>query len=151
MKSKEQEAVNEHCKIRAMLFWGWTEFFRISIHPEDDPDFLNASELALMDKAVNAILLCSNFLCHEAVQAKQLKWKFRPKLHQMWHANRDSQLSHRSPSSFWTWKDEEMMGKLSRIACAVHANSMARRALQRWAVQFFNQTEGDLLEEDLLP
>jgi hypothetical protein len=31
------------------------------------------------------------------------------------------------------------MGKLARIAVAVHGSVISQRALQRWSVQFFNE------------
>ena len=58
--------------------------------------------------------------------------------HTMFEINRDAQSSHRNPLTFWSFKEEECMGKLGVIGAAVHATNVATRSLERWCAQLFN-------------
>lgn len=104
-----------------------------------DKDWLAADELLLIDQTITALMHASKYLCNEALAANLPLWKLRPKIHKMWHANTNTQRSQRPPSCVWSFKEEECMGKLARIACSVHGSVLSQRSLQRWAVQFFNE------------
>ena len=127
---------SEYSNVRAQVFWAWKTFFEIC--SSADPDWLNAGELASLDACTKVLILGSNKLAQINSALSKPRWKIRPKLHSMWHLNSDCQQSGRNPKCFWSFKDEEMMGKLSRIAGAVHAVSLHNRSLERWCLQFFS-------------
>ena len=129
--------VSEYATLRARVIWGWTEMYEVSGNTEDN-DFMSAAELARLDTATKLILHGTSALGRANFDAHKARWKTLPKLHQVWHLNAEAQASHRPPRAFWSFKDEEMMGCLSRIACAVHACSISSRSLQRWLMQFFS-------------
>ena len=58
--------------------------------------------------------------------------------HMFYHLMQDVSETRRNPRAWWSFKDEECMGRLARIACCVHAVTVANRTLQRWCVQFYN-------------
>ena len=131
------EHPSSYAHLRSAVLWGWVEFFHLAGHPSD-PNWYDAEELLRLDVATGLILQGSKVLANLNYEASKPRWKARPKLHQLWHINQNAQLSHRPVRAFWTWKEEEGMGKLSRIACAVHATRVSDRSLQRWILQFFN-------------
>ncbi len=129
-----------YAKLRASVLWAWVEFFQLAGHPAD-PDWYSEEELKRLDVSTGLILHGAKVLTSLNCAASRPRWKFRPKLHQMWHINDNAQLSGRPVRSTWSWKEEEGMGKLSRIACAVHAARVSDRSLQRWILQFLNSVE----------
>ena len=122
-------------KLRSVVMWAWVEFWHICGHSAD-PDWYSAEELRRLQLATDLILHGCKVL-GEINFGSAARWKCRPKLHHIWHINDFAQQSHRPVYAFWTFKEEDGMGKLSRIACAVHAARISCRALQRWCVQFF--------------
>ena len=130
--------VSEYSRLRAAVLFGWVDFFEVCGHTEDK-DWLNPAELDRFDKSAQLIVHGMSSLARRNCEAGIPKWKTLPKLHQIYHINEDAQKSHRPPRAFWSFKDEEMMGCLSKIACAVHAVKISSRSLQRWMMQFFSE------------
>ncbi len=139
-KCAEFRGVSEYAQLRANVMWGWVEFFEVAGNTEDR-DFMNATELQRLDSACKLILHGSSKLARINCEAGKARWKTIPKLHQVYHLNDNAQVSHRPPRAFWSFKDEEMMGALSKIACAVHACNISARSLQRWCMQFFSEMQ----------
>ena len=108
-----------------------------------DQDFMNDAELKRLQVASGLIVHGSSSLAKFNSDAKKAKWKTTPKLHGIWHVCDEATSSHRPPRAFWSFKDEEMMGCLSRIACATHACTISTRSLQRWLMQFFSVMGAD--------
>ena len=125
-----------HNKLRWQVLWSWVEVFRICL--TSDPDFLSSAQLKQLDDAVAILLHGSKALASQSAAALEPRWKLRPKLHTIMHINQDSQASGRNPRAWWTFKDEESMGKLSKIARATHPVTMKERSLERWCLQFFS-------------
>ena len=125
--------------LRWQTIWGWTEFYEICL--KSDPDFLCETEFGRLTAATDMMLHGCKILARLNADASRARWKMRPKLHTMGHISQDANSSGRNPRSWWSFKDEENMGKLSRIASAVHAQKVCSRALERWCVQFFNFME----------
>ena len=128
---------SSYAQLRAAVIWGWVGFCHVSGHP-GNPGWYKPAELRRLNTAADLILHGSKVLTGLNFTACKARWKARPKLHQLWHVNENAQLSHRPVRAFWTWKEEEGMGKLSRIACAVHASRVSDRSLQRWILHFSN-------------
>ena len=59
-----------------------------------------------------------------------------PKLHMLDHCERYSQKWRLNPASWWTFKDEEAMGKIMKIVFRVNGRTLEKRSLERWLVQF---------------
>lgn len=136
-KCSEYSSESEYALIRSTVITAWADFFHISAHTED-PNWMNDSELAKLQTATDIILHGTNALASMNAEIPKLRWKMRCKMHELYHVNEDAQTSHRPPRAFWSFKDEEFMGKLSLIACAVHALGVVSRTLERWGIQLFN-------------
>ena len=117
--------------------WSWAEIVEV-IGNSEDPDWLNTAELKRLDDATNLLLHGTKVLGRQNAENALPRWKCRPKLHSMWHVNHTAQLGHRNPRAYWSFKDEEMMGKLGAIAAAAHAQTVPARSLEHWCMQFFN-------------
>ncbi len=127
---------SEYAGLRWMVVWGWVEWFDVRL--QSDPDFLEPSELERLDKASKTLIYAHKLLARTNSNAGLARWKIRQKLHVMHHINCDAQSSRRNPRAWWSFKEEECMGCLSKIACATHALTLTNRSLERWCVQFFN-------------
>ena len=127
---------SEYSKLRWQTLWAWVEWFEVC-STAADPDFLSPGELKRLDTTITIMLHGSKVLGRINATNSVARWKLRPKLHHFLHINKDAQTSGRNPRAWWTFKDEEFMGKLARIACAVHAVSLCNRSLERWCIQFF--------------
>ena len=133
---------SSYCRLRWQILWAWVAMFDICL--SSDPDFLTPAEAKQFDDATGILLHGSKVLARLCASDSVARWKLRPKLHTIWHINQDVQNSMRNPRAWWTFKDEETMGKLSTIARATHPSSMNVRSLERWCVQFFEYMEVDV-------
>ena len=128
--------------LRAQVLFAWVDVFQLCFEAPD-PDFLTDDELKRLDQDVRLLMhghrVLSNFHAAHCIA----RWNLRPKIHSMDHINKEAQLSRRNPRAWFSFKEEEMMGKLARIACAVHAVSLCARSLERWCLQFFCAMEGE--------
>ena len=95
--------------------WAWVAFYG-SICNSVDHDWLSSGELAHLDMAAKLMLHGTKALAAHNCALVQPRWKTRPKLHTMWHINDDAQRGHRNPRAFWSFKEEECMGKVALIA-----------------------------------
>ena len=130
----------EYSRLRWLAIWAWVEFYEVC-QTAIDPDFLNPCELKRLDNATTVLMHSSKCLASINAAKGLARWKLRPKLHVLYHINRDAQSSSRNPRAWWTFKDEEFMGKLGRIAGATHAVSMCNRSLERWCIHCFSFME----------
>ena len=108
-----------------------------------DPDWYSDDELKRLGVATKVILHGAVVTVHANDSIGANRWKTRPKLHQVYHLNKNAQRSRRPIRASSPRKEEEGMGKLSNISCGVHGANVARRALQRWCVQFFEFHDPD--------
>ena len=136
-KCREGMSFSEYAHLRAQVMWAWAQIFEI-MTTSVDPDWLNTEELARLDAASNLMLHGMKVLGRKNAEVSRPRWKCRPKLHSMWHVNQTAQAGHRNPRAYWSFKDEEAMGKLGQIAANVHAQTVPARSLEHWCMQFFN-------------
>jgi hypothetical protein len=122
--------------LKSQVLWGWVEWFSVCLAA--DPDFLEPDEIARLAVATNLCILGHKRLASDCEAAGVWRWKARPKIHIFYHVLQDVSETRRNPRAWWSFKDEECMGRLARIACCVHAVTVANRTLQRWCVQFYN-------------
>ena len=133
---------SSYAELRHSVLWAWVEWFEVALK-STNPDFLSTSELKRLDIATRLLILGSNSLAVANFDRSLPRWKLRPKLHCMLHLNDDCQRSKRSPRAFWSFKEEESMGKLSLLSGKTHSLSMHARSLDRWCVQFFTASTND--------
>ena len=134
---KDHHDGSRYSAVRAQVLEAWALMFDVASKTEE-PDFHNEVELRRFNIACKLVLHGSNALAVANHRSRKARWKTRPKLHLIHHINSNAQISKRVVRAFWSFKEEEGMGKLARIAVAVHGACVAKRSLQRWCVQFFN-------------
>jgi hypothetical protein len=126
-----------YARLRWQVVWGWVEWFEIVGHAPD-PDFLITAELQRLHECTNVVLQGSKTRAAINSAAARHRWKMRPKINAISHLTRDALSSGRNPRAWWSFREEELMGKLAKIACAVHALTRTCRRLERWCLQFFS-------------
>ena len=122
--------------MRASVTWAYHTFFKVIREAEND--ILIPKELKTLDFSCKLFLKGYNALSREAYDSGVARWPLKPKHHSLWHVNDDCQSDHRTPKAKWAFGDEDMMGKMSLIACAVHAVTLSFRTLERWCMNFFS-------------
>ena len=135
----EHKDAAPYCRLRWQVIWARVDFFAVCF--KADPDLLTPAELKRLDDATTFLVHGNKVLQSVNSGAGKARWKMRPKIHTMQHINDDAQSSHRNPLAWMSFKEEEVMGKLAKIACAVHAVTMCKRSLERWCVQFVSFME----------
>ena len=123
-------------RMRSAVMSSFSALMDVAGHSED-PDWYNESELKRVDIACNMVLHGSKALAGISHRLGKARWKMRPKPHRIHHVNKNAQLSKRPIRAFWSFKQEEGMGTLSKIATGIHGATVAKRSLQRWCVHFF--------------
>ena len=62
------------------------------------------------------------------------RYKLRQKAHVMLHITAQAVAGRRNPRSWWSFKEEETMGRLSKIAVGTHAVSVCNLVVVRYLV-----------------
>ena len=83
--------------------------------------------------SVEMALLCANFLAIQAHAAGKRLWKIVPKFHQLTHIAYD-QAPQANPRRTHCYADEDLVGRIKRIAQRCHGGSVGVRAMQRYVI-----------------
>ena len=137
---REFHTAGSYSLIRCNVMAAWVQFFAAASKSED-PDWYSPQELKRLDVSCKMLLHGSKALAGANQAACKARWEMRPKIHLIHHVNKNAQRSERVVRAFWSFKEEEGMGKLSAIASRTHGATVAKRSLQRWCVQFLNVSE----------
>ena len=140
-KCSEFKDGSDYSRTRYFVLFAWTQWFDVCLGA--DPDFLEHGELVRLSKATKLMIRCHRKLANLNVATCTASWEIKPKLHVMFHILKDAESGRRNPKAWWSFKEEEMMGRLATIACATHACTLARRTLERWCLQFFSAMSDD--------
>ena len=138
-KSFEVKDSMEHGVLQWQVMWAWVEWFSVCL--EADPDFLEPEEVARLEKATLLMISGHKRLANECEAAGIWRWKARPKIRIFYHIMKDVRETRRNPRAWWSFKEEEFMGRLAKIACCTHAVTLANRTLERWCIQFYNEMQ----------
>ena len=124
----------DYARTRWHVCCAWADWFSVCL--TSDPDFLRPSELKRLDQACQMLFFGHRKLAAKNSLDSRSRFEFRVKLHVMLLITADALASRRNPRAWWSFKDEEFMGRLSKIAGATHAISLSNRTLTRWCTQF---------------
>ena len=86
-----------------------------------------------MADAVEAALSCYNWLASEALQQRKKLWKVVPKLHMLTHIAYDN-AQEVNPRWVHCYGDEDMVGKVKRIANKCHGATAHNAVLLRYLI-----------------
>ena len=100
-------------QLRSYVLWAWVSFSELCFNAADE-DFLSTDELKRLDEIIRLLLHGSRTLSFFCAAEGLARWKLRPKMHTMFHVNKEAQASGRNPRAWCSCKDEEMMGRLAK-------------------------------------
>ena len=126
---------SEYGRKRAGMAWGLSTFFKI-LRLGGCP-FLTGPELRLLRESRHAFL--GNYHQLRALNAEVGRplYPVTPKFHYLAHAESSAQESTINPKLFWTFKDEDQMRVMQRIALSAHATQISLTTLDKWIMQWF--------------
>ena len=122
---------NDHQRNRWLCFWGHDELYKIL---KTGSQFLTDTECVHMKRAMRAILISTRALRAEASASGTKRWHITPKHHALLEMITEAVRAKLNPAYHWCWADEDIVGRLSRVAKRCHGRTMARSALKRWAL-----------------
>ena len=76
-------------------------------------------------------------LARGTLSREEKLWKVVPKLHMFVHLCQWQCQEHGNPRFFWTYADEDMVGRMAEVAKTCHPRSMAVNALFKWLILAF--------------
>ena len=118
---------------RCKLLGAYARLFEIFSMPKwriGSRDLLQIKELG------QQLLLCSNLRAAQAKRAGSKNWRLKPKHHQILELLHETNATALSPSLYWTFGDEDFVGKVSVIASRCHRRTVSVRTLQRWLIRY---------------
>ena len=118
---------------RCKILGAYARLFEIFSMPKwrmSSGDLLQIKELG------QQLLLCSNLRATQAKRAGSSNWRLKPKHHQLLELLHETHATALSPSLWWTFGDEDFVGKVSVIASRCHRRTVSVRALQRWMIRY---------------
>ena len=119
-----------HGALRAALF---ANFSMCEIVMFRNGRFLPAGELALLQQSAEAGLACYNALSIEAGVGNAKTWHIIPKIHMVTHLFYD-QACQANPRATIEYPDEDMVGRVKRIACRCHGRTICTMCLRRYVI-----------------
>lgn len=131
-ESTRAAGCNDHARLRAACAYSMAEF----LHTLDKGDvWLSPEEAANAYCFGRHFLLTYSTLAWQAFSQGVLRWKLRPKFHSMDHALHSILSTCENIKAHANWLEEDLMGRVGRIAGRTHRSTMPRRVLQRYRLK----------------
>ena len=80
------------------------------------------------------------WLSADASDNAQAAFAMKPKFHAMQEVIKQTVASRINPGCFWSFGPEDAIGRLGRVASAVHPSTMDARTAERWMLSFFPES-----------
>ena len=119
--------------LRCTLLGAYVRLFEIFSMPAWR---MGSRELLQIKELGKQLLLCSNLLASRAKRAGSKNWRLKPKHHQLLELCHEANATALNPALYWTFGDEDFVGKVSVIAARCHRQTVSVRTLQRWLIRF---------------
>ena len=128
---------SEYGRLRAGMMWGLSSFFKI-LRLGGCP-FLKDPELRLLRESRHAFL--GNYHELRALNAEigRPLYPLTPKFHLLSHAEASAQQTGLNIKLFWTFKDEDQMRVLQRIALSSQPSVISSTTIDKWILQWFER------------
>ncbi len=126
---------NEHALVRATMF---ASFSKLDWACRDAGGggcgrFPSSVEAETIAQLAEDALVAHNWLSSEAIDAAKRLWKMVPKFHMLTHSCFDM-APEANPRAVHCYPDEDMVGKVKKIATACHGATAPHRSLQRYII-----------------
>ena len=120
---------SRHNRLRAAVFVGLNELRKA--YSRAGP-ILSTDICAKAEKFNEMYHSSLNALANESIAQQKLLWKIRPKFHQLDHLVLDcAPLSN--PLRVANYQEEDMVGRMKRMALACHPANLGHSVLERWS------------------
>ena len=127
-----QEAKTAHMTIHGMN----TSWHICQAVKDRQSIFMTADEMHKLEEARCQSLHGYHALWTQSQELGKHRWGVIPKCHYMDHMYRRAITTSVSMGTWWTFSDEDWIGRGAKLGSMVHAASMNRRPLERWLVGF---------------
>lgn len=128
---KLSSASGSTCQQRALMLWGVCDYLFVVDRPAN---FLGEELRARAFKAGMTSLLNYAALSSMNLAAKRVNYKLRPKWHAWCHMVHGLQFSDENCRQHKTLSEEDMLGKLTKMASACHGAAVIQRFFQRFGL-----------------
>ena len=120
----------------ACMTWGFSNFINIL---QDNGQWVRDEDVPKLMQARAAALHNYNALSHAAASANppQALWPMKPKIHLLDHVARDVANNKLNATWYWTFLDEDFVGRMTRLAAMTHRANCRRRLIDRWVLGLF--------------
>ena len=125
---------SEHNQLRHNCIWGYNKAVSTM---KGAKLILNDAEAAMLEETRKAALLSHASLRAEAHQLARHTWHTVPKHHYYDHCIRQACDIRLNPVYHWAFMDEDLMGKIKRIAQLCSGQIREMRVLQRYLIGVF--------------
>ena len=122
----------------AACVWGLASFFSVL---KSAGRFLNDSELESLELASNTFLNMYSEMTRASPDPAHL-WHLTPKFHQFQHIVMDCVEDRENPCFFHCFGDEDMVGRMLRVARKQHANTLPESAAGTYLAGLLLRLEG---------
>ena len=127
----------QHARVRKMTIWAAVEILHALKSWAKCGMFLSSRQARRIEFLRSTFFNGYTKLSTEAAQSGHARYGMVPKFHYLDHILRDAATVRLNPVTHWTFAEEDMMGKMAKMAVKSHALTLPRSTLQRWILQFF--------------
>ena len=136
----ERHPSNSYFRDRAAMMWGLSEFYRIL---RQSNRWMLEDDLASLKVARDTALCLFRKLSAMAADEGTQLYPCRPKMHVFDECHHIAQESGLNPAADWTFQDEDNMRIMILIAQSCHGSTLEPNSLEKWCVQFFNESDSE--------
>ena len=130
----DQKPGDHYLQVMALMMWGYCEMISL----------LHRSPLWLDDDTANklmitreAALFANAELSGLAIAASRNIFPLKPKLHMVDHLCREAASNRLNPAFYWTFADEDFIGRMKSLAKSCHRSTVAKRVSERYVIRLF--------------
>ena len=103
-----------------------------------ETDVLSDAAREVLPEIGRNLVMLYGSLAEEAVGARLKLWKFVPKFHLFVHLCEWQAVEEGNPRFYWTYQDEDLVGKMIEVAENCHTKTMSLTALYKWLLFAFD-------------
>jgi len=136
-------ARDEYSLQRASMMYGFAMLWHLF---KNGSLVLTADEVKQLGDARVCTLGCYHYLSHAAASrtpTPEFRFPMKPKFHKLDHLCRLAMSTCINPGWMWGFSDEDLVGKVAKLAGATHASTMQNRTAERWLTFFWGELLSD--------
>ena len=99
---------------------------------QDEANFISEAPRAELPGLANQLMSFYSQLADMAFTANYKLWKVSPKMHLFMHLCLHQAIFYGNPRYYWTYGDEDLVGRLISIAEGLHPTTLTVSILMKW-------------------